>query len=135
MDTSHTSYSKSKLRRFAFLCSIAIIVLFVLIPYLREPSRGLNAFILIASFSISIIAVIKPYSLRSFYIAWLKLGDWLGKFNSRLILGAFFFLVITPVALVVRFSMFVLKLTHISKDSSSFRRPPALQISTFSDQH
>lgn len=135
MDTGHTSYSKSKLRRFAFLCSAAIIVLFVLIPYLRDPSGEFNSFILIASFSISIIAVIKPYSLRSFYIAWLKLGDWLGKFNSRLILGAFFFLVITPAALVVRLSTFVLRLLYISKNSSSFRRPPALQISTFSDQH
>jgi len=51
---------------------------------------------------VGFIAVLSPGLLAPFNKAWMKLGDLLGKVVSPLILGVFFFILITPVALIMR---------------------------------
>lgn len=53
----------------------------------------------VAIFTLSHIAypVMKP-----FHIGWMKLAYFLGWFNTRLLLGIFFYLIITPTGLLMR---------------------------------
>ena len=51
---------------------------------------------------VGVVAVIKPGLLTPLNNAWMKLGDLMSKVVSPLVLGAIFFLVITPVALIGR---------------------------------
>ena len=57
----------------------------------------LGASIMLFSLSKFAYPVIKPI-----HVGWMTLGFALGWFNSRLLLGLFFYLVITPIGLVMR---------------------------------
>lgn len=41
-------------------------------------------------------------ALAPLYRVWLKVGDTLGWINARIILGALFYLIITPIGLLLR---------------------------------
>lgn len=49
------------------------------------------------------ISIIAPVKLAKVYLAWMKLGHILGWINTRIILGAIFFLILLPTAVVLRF--------------------------------
>ena len=50
-----------------------------------------------------ILAILKPALLLYPYRLWIRLGDILGWLNSRIILGLVFFIVLLPIALIMRF--------------------------------
>ena len=136
MGSRASSYSKQKLRRFAFLVSTAFIILFGVLPFVRHPSGGINIVIFTIGLTLPILSLVRPYSLSTPYLYWLKVGDFLASVNSKLILGAFFFLVITPLAILAKSFKSVLTLRKSSNSArGSFRLAPASQISSFSDQH
>lgn len=54
-----------------------------------------------------------PQALRPLNIAWMTLGMWLGKIVSPLVLGLIFFVLVTPLALVLRL---------LKRDELSLRR-------------
>lgn len=56
-----------------------------------------------------------PKVLRPIYLAWMKLAELLAWVNTRIILGVIFFLVFTPIALVLRL---------LRKDLLGLRRMP-----------
>jgi Saxitoxin biosynthesis operon protein SxtJ len=43
-----------------------------------------------------------PRMLRPFYVAWMRFASILAWINTRVLLSAFFFLVLTPIGLVMR---------------------------------
>ena len=47
-------------------------------------------------------AAVRPALLAQPYRAWMTLGHALGWFNTRIILGLFFYLVLTPLGVVLR---------------------------------
>ena len=49
-----------------------------------------------------ISAFVSPTSLRVVYRGWMALGQALGWFNTRIILGVVFYLLITPMGLLMR---------------------------------
>ena len=135
MDARSASYSKKKLRRFALIFSIALVFLFGVVPFLRHPSDGINVAILSLGISIALLALISPYSLRKPYIYWLKAGDFLASLNSKIILGIFFFVIISPLAILARIARNMLRLAARRSGPNSYRIAPATQISSFSEQH
>jgi len=100
--SSHIPHLDSKgLRKFGITTAIIIAVLFgVIFPYLFDQS------ISIIPWSISAVlilwALIIPKSLNPIYRIWMKIGLVLGWINTRIILGAVFYLIITPIGLFVR---------------------------------
>ena len=54
------------------------------------------------SIPVFFIAVFKPRLLRYPYNVWIKLGDFLGWINSRIILGLVFILVLQPIAFFMK---------------------------------
>ncbi len=78
--------------------TINICALFVLILFLITG----KVFLLYIGMGLLVISVlIKPLG-RLFANAWLKLSLVIGTFNSRVLLTIFFFIVLTPLALVRR---------------------------------
>ena len=64
------------------------------------------------------LAFIKPILLRPLNFAWIKLGEILGKVIAPIVMFFLFFLIVTPIGLLVRlFGKDLLK-TKFSKDNS-----------------
>ena len=65
-----------------------------------------------------ILAILKPALLLYPYRLWIRLGDILGWLNSRIILGLVFFIVLLPIALIMKvFSHDPLRTKKLSQKS------------------
>jgi len=68
-----------------------------------------------------------PFILRPIYVGWMKFAFVLGWINTRLILGIFFYLILTPVGLIMR--LFGRDPLHrkFDRDATTYwaKRPPA----------
>ena len=65
----------------------------------------------------AVVAFVRPQILRPFNRGWLALGRLLNRIVSPLVMGGIFFLIVTPVALILRLR---------GKDVLSLRRRPEL---------
>ena len=109
--------SKKTLKEFGFLIGFA----FPMLVGWALPALGGHSFrlwtIWISLLSLT-LALGRPYWLLFPYLAWMKLGLILGWFNSRLILGLVFLLVLQPIALIMRvFGHDPLRMKKIEKES------------------
>ena len=75
-------------------------VLGILLPILQERSVPLEPFIVGLGFLA--FALLVPHYLKPVYEAWMQLGDYLGWFNTRVLLGIIFYGVIFPTGLLKR---------------------------------
>tara|TARA_B100000287_G_C20220539_1_gene617849 strand:- start:87 stop:479 length:393 start_codon:yes stop_codon:yes gene_type:complete len=109
--------SKKKLREFSILLGFAFpIVIGWLVPLVS--GHDFRIWTLFISFPILIIGNFKPDFLSYPYIFWMKLGSVLGWINSRIILGIIFFLVLFPIAFIMKlFNYDPLKKKKISQKS------------------
>ena len=112
-------FPKNKLKEFGLLVGLAFPILFGLIfPSLRGHS--FRTWTLWVSIPLLILAIAKPKLLFYPYIAWMKLGNILGWINSHIILGLIFFIVLQPIALIMKiFGHDPLRLKKI--DQKSYR--------------
>ena len=93
---------KKQLREFGILIGFGFPILIGLII----PALGGHTFriwTLWIAFPTLIIGILKPELLFYPYKGWMALGLALGWINSRLILGLVFFLVLQPIALIMKF--------------------------------
>ena len=115
--------SKRKLRSSGISFSLVFALIFGVFPYLIYGEKRLIIFI-ICSF-IMFISFFAPYTLRTPYSLWLKFGMILGNINSSLILFIFYFIFITPFAILRRLLFFIIKkfkkkeISYYSKDQLS----------------
>ena len=97
----YKSLSKKVLREFGFLIGL-MFPIFVgwIIPIIGgHPLRFWTLYVS----AISILtAILKPNLLLYPYKIWMKFGLFLGWFNSRVILGMVFILVLQPIALLMK---------------------------------
>lgn len=89
-----------QLRKFGFILITFIGLLGIALPYWRHHSTPtwpwiLNALLLIPT-------LIQPAWLKAIYAPWMKLGHLLGWINTRIILGLIYFIVITPMGILMR---------------------------------
>ena len=83
---------------------IVFFIFFLLIalhPLMNNES--IRFWSLIISLIFLILGLLKPRILAPLNIAWIKLGILLGKFISPIVMAIIFFLVITPIGLLMRF--------------------------------
>ena len=92
---------KKKLRQFGFLiCFTFPFLIGWFLPLLGgHPFRVWTLFI---SMPAGILGILRPGLLLYPYRAWMKLGHILGWVNSRIILGLVFFIVLQPIAFIMR---------------------------------
>tara|TARA_A100001035_G_C27542448_1_gene390302 strand:+ start:127 stop:516 length:390 start_codon:yes stop_codon:yes gene_type:complete len=122
--------SKNTLRKSGILFSSTFLIIFGVIPYLIKGE--LKQFVPFISLGVFILSLANPYSLRIPYVYWIKFGEILSKVNSKLILGIFFYLVITPGALLRR--IVKVCLLQKEKDDSSYIKIETKNASTFRDE-
>tara|TARA_S200000501_G_C20779532_1_gene724353 strand:- start:359 stop:751 length:393 start_codon:yes stop_codon:yes gene_type:complete len=93
--------SHNQLRQFGFLIGF---VFPILIGWII-PSIGGHAFrvwTLYIGIPFFVLGLFKAKLLKKPYILWIKIGDILGWINSKIILGLLFFIVLQPIALIMR---------------------------------
>lgn len=90
------------LREFGLLTGAIIAVLFGLVlPLLRGHGTPILPWII--SSVLGLLALLLPQSLAPIYQIWMRIGLILGWINSRIILGITFFVVVTPMSVIMRF--------------------------------
>ena len=94
---------KKELSRETVLETVGVLALACLVAghlLRRRPLAG-PAFLAAASLLLGLGLFVKPVAL-ALARAWLKFAEVLGAVNSRLLLGAIFYLFLTPIALLAR---------------------------------
>ena len=96
--------TKSDLRKFGMIMGAMVALIFgLMFPWIADKTLE-NwprwPFITMAIFWA--MALIFPRSLRKVNELWLKVGNVLGWINSRIILGAMFYLLIFPIGLLLK---------------------------------
>ena len=77
-----------------------VFLLVALYPLINEDS--LNAWALIISLTFLFLGIQNSRVLTSLNIIWFKFGIFLSKFFGPLIVGIIFFLIVTPIGLIMR---------------------------------
>ena len=92
---------RSGLRQFGITTGIIVAVLFgVFFPWLLEAGFVLWPWVLCGI--LALMGLVVPMSLRPVYKIWMRFGLMMSRFTTPLIMGLVFFLVITPVALIMK---------------------------------
>jgi hypothetical protein len=96
-----TELTRRTIASFATIVSAALLVIAAF-----QWRRGAPEWVLVTLLSIAAAlllgAAIAPALLRPVYRGWMRLGEVLGWVNTRIILTLIFFLVVTPIGLLMR---------------------------------
>ena len=102
-DATHTipELDRSGLRQFGITTGAIVAGLFgVFFPWLLEVGFVLWPWVLCGL--LALMGLVAPMSLRPVYQVWMRFGLMMSRFTTPLIMGLVFFLVITPVALIMK---------------------------------
>ena len=93
------------LRKFSWTVGAAFMVLWAVLayvfPYLLDKGRDLP-FLWQIGVALAAVGTLAPPVVKPLYYAWMSMALALGYVMTRVLLTLFFFLVVTPVALVFR---------------------------------
>jgi hypothetical protein len=84
---------------------------------------NLRVWALILAVALVLPALVAPVSLRPVHRVWMMLGNALGWVNTRIILGAIFFGLITPMGLTMRLFGRDPARRRLAPDVDSYREP------------
>jgi hypothetical protein len=110
---------KKSLRKFGITMGIAFLAITILILIRHRYSTLPTSIISLIFF---LLAAIAPPLLKPIYISWMKLAFILSWINTRLILIIIFYLVFTPIGLVMRLFGADLLDRKIDKNKDSYWR-------------
>jgi integral membrane sensor domain MASE1 len=100
MDTIAPTDNKT-LRNFGLTSAVIVALLFGLaLPWLRGHGWPLWPWYL--SGAMLLTGLIAPGALRPVYRVWMKFGQFMGRVNSTIILTMVFFIIFTPVGIIMR---------------------------------
>lgn len=111
------------LRKFGFtIGTIASILFGLALPFLFDFSWPVWPWILAAVFFF--LALIRPIWLKPIYKGWMAFGGAAGWLNTRIILGFLFFIVFSPIALLLKALNKDPMSRSIRQSKESYRVPP-----------
>lgn len=92
---------KKGLRDFGLITGALFVGIFgLLLPWKFEWAWPIWPWVILAV--LSLMAFITPMQLRPVYRVWMRIGLAIGSVVSRIILGLVFFLVVTPIGIMMR---------------------------------
>ena len=91
---------KKTLRKFGIIMAIAFLVISSLLFFRHKHTGSAHSLIIACIFFI--IGLVLPALLKPVYIVWMRFAVILGWVNTRIILVILFYLVFTPIGLVMR---------------------------------
>ena len=109
--------SFSNLKKFGITMGIAFLVI-VLLIFLKHRHANLPFLLLSLGFFIS--AVVSPVILKPVYIIWMRFAFILSWINTRLLLLLIFYLVFTPISLILKLLGKDMLERKIDKQSASY---------------
>ena len=113
--------NRSSNKEFGIVFSIFFFLVFV---FLFFKNGQISFFLLAFSLFILILGLINSPILTPFNIIWFKLGLFLGKIVSPIVMGIIFFGVVTPIGLIMKiFKKDLLNLKFSNKESYWQTRP------------
>ena len=112
-----TNRNKKEFRKFGITIGV-FLILVGLVLFLRRSDYAMTVGIIGTAFCA--IGLILPVLLRPFYIIWMSLASVLGFIMTRVILSLVFYLIFTPVGLVLRLLRKDLLNRKIEPDKQSY---------------
>ena len=110
------SLSKKDLRKFGITIGAALLAIAIFVIFKQE-----NNFIVLAIPGLFFLAAaVAPGLLKPVYIVWIKLAFILGWVNTRFLLVIVFYLVVTPIGLVIKLLGIDLLERKIDKDQKTY---------------
>lgn len=100
MDRTSQQITMKDLRQFGFLVGGVFAVIGLWPVVFRSESPRWWAMIL--GSLLIVLGAIAPQSLKQAHSGWMRVGHILGSINTRIILGIIYYLLITPMGLVMR---------------------------------
>ncbi len=101
MRNNHPPLNKQILRQFGLIFgAIFVIWIGLTMPWLFRYSW--QAWPFVVGVLVALTALVAPLLLKPLYIGWAALGRILGWVNTRILLGLVFFLMMTPLGLLLR---------------------------------
>jgi hypothetical protein len=101
MQKDNLPVSIDELRKFGFIFAGILVFLFgLLLPYWRHHIIRVWPFYI--GMPVALLAAIWPAGLRPLYIVWMKFGAVMGFINTRIIMSVFFFVMLTPIAWLMK---------------------------------
>ncbi len=91
--------NKSSEKSFGLLFSFVFLIV-ALWPLLS--SNNIRFWSLIISFAFLLVSFIRPTILKPLNNLWIKLGELLGKIIAPIVMALVYFVVLTPISLIVR---------------------------------
>ena len=108
------------LRNFSFTSAVIVALLFgLIVPWLRD--YGWPRWPWFLSGALLLTGLIVPGALRPVYTVWMKFGHFMGRVNSAIILTAVFFIIFTPIGLIMRVIHRDSLKRKLKKDTESYR--------------
>tara|TARA_B100001175_G_C19213214_1_gene496902 strand:+ start:135 stop:548 length:414 start_codon:yes stop_codon:yes gene_type:complete len=98
-EIKHIKTGKKNLRNFGVIIGIILLIVAGFLFYREKES--FQTFLYIAGVFIG-LALILPSMLKPIYIVWMTFAVILGWFMTRVILSLLFYVIITPIGLVLR---------------------------------
>ena len=110
-------------RKFGYTVAIALLVLAAFRIFIRHQSIW---WILAAiAVILLLLALVKPLLLNPLRLVWDKIGHVLGIINTNVLLTLFYFVILTPLSLIMRlFGKDILKLKRNKNDTYWESTPP-----------
>ena len=82
---------------------ILLFFVFLVISFLPLFSKNeVRIWSLVIALIFLLLAILNPKLLSPFTKLWIKLGDLIGKFISPIIIGIIYFLILTPIGLLMK---------------------------------
>lgn len=109
-------------RKFGYTVAIALLVLAVFRIFIRHQ----NVWWILAAIAVILLllALIKPLWLNPLRLVWDKIGHVLGIINTYILLTLFYFVILTPLSLIMRlFGKDILKLKR-NKNNTYWESTP-----------
>lgn len=78
------------------------IIFFAIFAYQLFYEKNLNYILIFISFFFLVSAIFYFQILIIFYEVWIKFGLFLGKFISPIVMAIIFFLIITPIGIIIK---------------------------------
>ncbi|MCG8378820.1 MAG: SxtJ family membrane protein [Proteobacteria bacterium] len=95
------SPGKDELKHFGILMGVIIIILFgILLPIILKKYPSYVVWII--GFLFIFLAYFNPFLLKPIYSAWMKFGLVMNKITTPILLGFVFYLIITPIGIIMR---------------------------------
>ena len=133
-DSLHGSSLPSE-RTFGFVFTGIFLLIAAYLWYHDGKTVAIQTFLLLAAAFLA-FTLFMPIALRPLNKAWYKLGLLMGRVVSPIVLGVLFFILITPIAIVMRLAgRDPLKLRKQNVQSHWIdRSPPGPESTSFKDQ-